>query len=673
MRLKTLCRCCSAACAIEVEVVAGRVVDVKGDRSDPRTHGYLCPKGHSLPYFHHHPDRLDRPEIDGRETDWDTALDDLAVRLRRLVDAHGPDAVGLYQGTGSASDSLSMPANEAFVRALGSRQYYTAATVDVAPAFRAADLVCGSWFLFPVWVPEHEDSRFAIYLGSNPTVSHGYLTMLPDPQRRIRAFRRRGGQLWVVDPRQTQTAKLADRHLAIRPASDATLLAWLIRELLADGADRADYERMTAAPDRDRLRAALAPFTLERTHAATGLRHDELHDLLHAVRAHGRIAVVAGTGITLGAHALVTEWLRWVLLIVTGSLDRPGGMWFHPGYLHALEQQAQWSHSPPRGAVEPGPASRPDLCRQFGQNPSIAIVDEIEQRQLRGLLVVGGNPLTAFPNPARTERALRSLETLVSIDILRTPLGRFATHVLPATGQLERADLVMETRTIHAPRVVPPGGSRKPVWWILASLGRRLGVDLATGLDLETATDDDVIARMAAGSRMGATALFAAGIAGVEPPLAYGWVRERALPEGRWRLVPPGMTGRLAALLRDARVPDDQLLLLCGRQLTRTNSTGYVSPEVSRDRPRLLLHPEDAKRLQLEGDAAVELEGEFGRLTAQVSVDAHVKPGSTALTHGWYESNVCNLTSATATVDPLTCQPRMTAIPVRIARAPEPG
>jgi anaerobic selenocysteine-containing dehydrogenase len=668
MRIKTICRCCSAACAIEVEVQGARVVDVKGDRSDPRTHGYLCPKGHSLPYFHHHRERLDSPEIGGRATDWNTVLDELAGRLRRLIDAHGPDSVGIYQGTGSASDSLSLPINESFVRELGSKQYYTAATVDVAPAFRAADLVCGSWFLFPVWVPEHPESRFVIYLGSNPAVSHGYLTMLPDPQRRIRAFRQRGGQLWVVDPKQTRTSKLADRHLAVRPASDAVLLAWLIRELLADGADRDDYERMTAVADRDALQAALTPFTLERTCAATGLARDELVELLRNVRAHGRLAVVAGTGITLGPQALVTEWLRWVLLIVTGSLDRPGGMWFHPGYLHPFERQTQWAHSPAHGAVEPGPASRPDLSRQFGQHPSIAIVDEIEHGHLRALLVIGGNPLTAFPEPARTEKALRSLDTLVSVDILRTSIGRFATHVLPATGQLERADVVMETRTIYAPPVIAPGGLRKPMWWILTALGRRLGVDLLEGFTLETATDEDVIARMAQASRMGAAGLFAAGTTGVEAPQDYGWLRERGLPNGRWRLVPPGMLERLTALLPAAGA-DGRLLLLCGRQLTRTNSTDYVSPEISRDRAGVALHPDDAAPLGLEPDCAVTVANEFGSVRAQVSLDTHVPRGSIAVTHGWYQANVCNLTSATATVDPLTCQPAMTAIPVTITRA----
>jgi anaerobic selenocysteine-containing dehydrogenase len=303
----------------------------------------------------------------------------------------------------------------------------------------------------------------------------------------------------------------------------------------------------------------------------------------------------------------------------------------------------------------------------FGQNPSIAIVDEIEQRELRALLVLGGNPLTAFPHPARTEAALRSLDTLVSVDILRTAIGGFATHVLPATGQLERADIAMETRTIYAPRVVAPGGSRKPMWWILAALGRRLGIDLLEGIDLDLATDDDVIARMAASSRMGAPELFAAGTNGVDPPQDYGWVRARALPNGQWRLVPPGMLERLPALLQPGTA-DGQLLLVCGRQLTRTNSTGYVPPDISRDRARAALNPDDAARLGIEAGQTIALENEFGRILAPVSLDAHVSKGAIALTHGWYAANVCDLTSSTETVDPLTCQPRMTAIPVRITR-----
>jgi anaerobic selenocysteine-containing dehydrogenase len=681
VQVQTVCRCCSAACAIVVTTAAGRIIDVKGDDDNARTHGYICPKGHSLGYFHHRADRLDFPSLRGRRAAWTDCLDDLAAGLRALIAAHGPDAVGVYQGTGAVSDTLGLPLIEAFIRKIGSQQFYTAATVDVAPAFRAGDMVCGSWYLFPVWIPEDEESRLAIYLGSNPAVSNGYLTMLPDPQRRIRAFRRRAGMLWVIDPKRTQTAALADRHLAIRPGSDAVLLAWLIRELLGrdahsdtgSGADHEDYARMTDAAERTALFKAVQPFTLALASAQTELDAKVLLELLASVRSAGRLAVVAGTGVTFGKHALLTEWLRWVLLIVTGSLDRRGGMWFNPGWQYPLERQTEWSHSPPEGMLGPGPRARPELPSVFGQRPAVAIVDEIEARNIRALLVCGSNPLTAFPDPRRTEAALRSLDVLVSIDVVQTPLTAIASHVLPSVGQMERADVVAEMSTSYAAAVLPPEQERRPMWWMLRELGRRLGVDVLEGLDDNAHSDEQVIRHLMACSRDGSDALIAAGSAGLVPPRLYGWVREKALPNGRWRLTPPGMLERLGKLvetLRSARSTESaqQLLLVNGRQLTRTNSTAYVSPAISRDLPEIHVNPGDAIGLGLKEGDRVQVVSDFGQVFAAVCVDRRLRRGVVSMSHGWHEANVCALTSATEGVDPLTTQPQMTALPVSLKK-----
>jgi anaerobic selenocysteine-containing dehydrogenase len=667
MRVSTVCRCCSAGCAIIVTAEGGRVVDVKGDKDNPRTHGYICPKGHSLGYFHHRPDRLDFPLLAGRRAGWDECLDDLGGRLRALIARHGPDSVGVYQGTGAVSDTVGLPVIERFIRKIGSEQFHTAATVDVAPALRAGDMVCGTWFLYPVWIPEDEDNRLAIYLGSNPAVSNGYLTMLPDPQRRIRAFRKRGGQLWVIDPRRTQTAALADHHLAIRPGADAFLLAWLVRELLAEGADQADFARMTEAGERERLHAAVQPFTLELACSVTGLEAGALRGLLAAIRSSGRCAVVAGTGITFGEHALLTEWLRWVLLIVTGSLDRRGGMWFNPGWIYPLERQEKWTHSPPEGLLGRGPGSRPELPSVFGQRPAIAIVDEIEAGTLKALLVCGSNPLTAFPDPARTEAALRSLEVLVSIDVVHTPITSMATHVLPSAGQMERADFVAEVSTSYAAAVVPRAAERRPMWWMLRELGRRLGVEVLKGLQADASSDDQVIRYLTAHSRDGGDALIAAGSAGLTPPRLYGWLREKGLPGGRWRLTPPGMIERLVALGRPRQAAEGPgLLLVNARQLSRTNSTPYVAPGVSRDLPVLRIHPLDGTRHGVgEGDRA-EVQSPFGKLCATVRLDEHLRPGVVTLSQGWHEANVARLTSASVGVDPLTTQPQMNALPVSL-------
>jgi len=683
MLVRTLCRSCSAACGIVVEVEpagAGaegeRVVAVRGDPEHPRSHGYVCPKGASLAEFHHRAGRLETPRLRGRAASWDLALDDLASTFARLRAAHGDDAIALYQGTGAVSDSLALPAIGALMAGLGSRSFYTAATVDVAPALRMGEMVCGFFHPWPVWVPEEPASRLAILLGFNPALSHGYLTMLPDATERLRAHRRGGGEIWVVDPRRTKTARLADRHLAPRPGSDAILLAWLVREALAARAARRfdddGFERLTRAEDRAALAAALAGLTLERVSEQTGLATREVTDLVAAIRRAGPIAVVAGTGITLGRDALLCEWLRWALLIATDSLDRRGGMWFNPGVLTRFEQTPP-ATAPPEGRVAPGPRSRPELARILDQHPCVALADEIEAGQVRALVVAGSSPLTAFPEPDRLRRAFAKLDALVVLDVVETPLTAIASHVLPATGQLERDDLVLETAAAHAPAAVAPVAARRPMWWILSQLGRRLGIDVLAGsfgegLDPDRTTDRDLVARMASGARGGAAALLAAGTGGVAPPALYGWVRSGALPGGRFRLVPPGLLERLRERL-EGPGSDAPFTLVAARQLTRTNSTAYMSPAKSPDAPALHLHPADAAGLGLMAGEQAIVESPYGAVTATVALDADLRRRAVSLGHAWFEANVGALTDSRREVDPLTGQPPMTAIGVRISPA----
>ena len=428
---------------------------------------------------------------------------------------------------------------------------------------------------------------------------------------------------------------------------------------------------MTEATDRAALQLAVEPFTTERASAATDLSAESLLELLSTVRAAGRIAVVAGTGITFGKHALLTEWLRWALLIVTGSLDRRGGMWFNPGWAYPLEQQAQWTHSPPEGLVGPGAKARPDLPSVFGQRPAIAIVDEIEAGNLKALLVCGSNPLTAFPDPERTRAALASLDILVCIDVVQTPLTEIASHVLPSVGQMERADVIAELSTSYAAAVLPPVAERRPMWWMLSELGQRLGIELFEGTRPTPCSDEEVIRHLMAHSRDGSDALIAAGSAGLTPPRLYGWVREKALPNGHWRLTPPGMLERLAKLAETltsmgAGIPPETLLLISGRQLSRTNSTAYVSRAVSRDLPQVGVNPDDAAGRGLKSGDRARVASDFGILDADVRLDTRLRPGVISISHGWHEANVSRLTSSREGVDPLTTQPQMTALRVSL-------
>jgi anaerobic selenocysteine-containing dehydrogenase len=656
---RSYCRICAAACGIVVTVDGEQVVRVRGDAEHPVSRGYTCAKGRGLPAWHHSPDRIDQPRVDGRNAPWAEVLDDLGTRLRTVVDESGADAVATYLATGLAYDAAGQVATGGFMRALGSSSFYSAATVDNAPVLVAADLVAGNPMLNPVWDPTAPG--LLLLVATNPVVSHGYGTALPDPVRHLRDYRGRGGEIWVIDPRRTETAALADTHLSVRPGSDVALLAAVVAALLVDDppADEPLWE-----DDLARLRVGFAEWTPARAAAAAGIEVDAVARLVATVLAHrGRVAAMCGTGTTMAVDGILVEWLRWLVLVLSGSLDRPGGMHFHRGLVQPLR--------PPRASGAPGPPgprSRPELGRMAGQLPAVALADEIEAGHVRALLVTGGNPIVAFPEPDRLRAALARLDVLAVVDVAEHELTELATHVLPATGQLERADVsIAELTAVRSglqatDAVVSPGTDRKPAWWILGSLAPRLGLDLLGGEAPDDLTDERFLHGLLARSPVDAGELFARGPHGIDVPVEHGWVRATMLPDGHWRIAPPELLTRLA----EHRDPGEGLVLVPRRETAWNNSVQSAGPGTE---PVVRVHPDDAAAAGVTDATRVTVRSAHGTVTASLRADANVRPGVVAMTHGHAASSPGRLTSAHADVDPLTTMPRASGLPVTLEPA----
>lgn len=670
----TTCRLCPAFCGMVIELDGETVVRARGDREHPISRGYLCPKGRSVGAFHHHPDRLNHPKVDGGQTNWEVTLDDLAARMETIISRDGPETIGYYTASGGAYDSAGRGTVGAFFRKLGSSQRYSAVTVDCAPAIRATQIVTGHAEITPEFFPDKDAPRLFVTIGSNPVVSHSQMgMMLCDPVRWIRDYQAQGGELWAVDPRRTETARFADHHMPIRPGTDAYLLAYIARELLKDGTDQDEINRYVAPQDIALLREALAPFDLDLVVQYTGLDGAQITGLLAAIRRVGKVAMTLGTGLNFTPGALVTQLLRWVIIVITGSVDREGGMWVNAGWYEQLEKREQWNPSSVTTAPA-SPRSRPDLPMWLGEVPCGAMVDEIENGHLKALFINGGSPLTAFPEPGRMLAALRSLELLVVVDVMANELTEIATHVLPAAAMLERSDLPggWSQHMAYTKPVVPMERDRQKTWWMFAQLGRRLGFEVLDGIDPDSATDDEVLMRHASAGRQPPEELMAAGPRGIILPRIYGWVHERALPDGKWRLAPEALLTRLPDLLAPK---DDRrsLRLISGRDLHNHNRIaygrfGYGHLKSEEEVATIGIHPDDAVEKGFgEGDL-VTVQGDEGAVTANLRIDDTLPLGTLHLTHGWIGRNVCQL--ASREIDPQTGQPvMMSAIPVDIALA----
>lgn len=666
------CRICPAGCGILVDVdESGHVTRIVGDPADPLSEGYTCAKGRAGGVLHHAPDRLDQPLVRQhgqlRPAGWDAALDQVAAIVGDLRATRGPDAVGVYRSTGWAFDPAGAAASNAFFRGLGTTQQYSSLSIDCPSKYLVPQLVAGVGL---VPQPDLPAARLLIIIGENTVVSHGHTTVMASPIRRLRAVQRAGGRIAVIDPRRTETARLADWHLPARPGSDPALLAHLVRRVLQHGPDRAYLDACAEPGSLATLARQVEPWTRDATAAACDVAPGLIDALADEVTRAGRVALESGTGATMNAAGNVTEWLIWALGAVTGALDRPGGSRFNPGLLRPLEDALPAD----RSAAAPPARSRPDLPRLGnGELACAVLADEIDAGHLQALWVLGGNPALLFPDAARVRAALGRLDALIVADIRRTETTELATVVLPLAGQFERADvhtgyLLATPYLRYSAAVMAPGGQRRPMWRIFADVGARLGIDVFAGLarakgrELET---DDVLAAIAARARSGWDQIRAAPNGLIGDPLGPEWLIPGRLPH-RLDLAPLPLVTQFERW-RDSLPAAGELTLIGRRVAGRTNS---LRPSVARRAGRgsptaLLMHRVDAAARGLRTGDTVTVGSRHGRLTAEVEVTDAIRSGVVSLPHGTAAPDVNLLTSSDDT-DPLTGMPVLSGFAVRV-------
>jgi len=654
--VRSFCRVCTSVCGILVDVDGDDVLRARGDHDHPLSHGYTCAKGRALPQMHHHPDRLEHPllRIDGelRAATWDECLDDLGARVADIVERHGPGAVGIFFGSGNGMDAAGYRMAQALHAAIGTPAKFSPLTIDGTAKVLIADLVGGAVALSGR--PDYDRAELVLFLGTNPVVSHGHSVAIPDPVSALRALTGHA-EVWVVDPRRTETARLAGHHVAARPGTDYAVLAFLVRELLHEGANPVVLaERVQGV---DELAAAVEPFTRDHAARVADIDAAQLDELVDAVRCAGRVAIDTGTGVTMAASANVTQWLAWAVMILTGSMNQPGGYWFHPGFGHQLEA-FELPVSPPDGSFGPGPASRPETHGFLGEWPCAVLPDEIRAGNIRAVLNFGGHLLTAFPDANVLEPALSELEVFATTEIIATDTTSLSTHVLPTKDQLERADVTLwdflspRVAAQHTPAVVEPVGERRSSWWIIAELGRRLGHELAP----EGADDDVMLARIAKRSRCSFDELVAHGWVEVDHDLPAAWVDRHVERLGGWRLAPGLLVEQLAGLHEP-----DTLVLVPRRQVRHLNSQfGYLDEPAT-----ALVHPDDAATARVADGDTVAVRSAHGEIVVTARVDAAIRRGAVSVPHGHQDVNVNRLTDKDD-LDPITGMVTYSGIPVTL-------
>ena len=417
------------------------------------------------------------------------------------------------------------------------------------------------------------------------------------------------------------------------------MLAYLVREILRDG-----MKPEVPVQGVDALAAAVEPFTLEHTATLADVPEAELTRLCAAVRAAECVAIETGTGVTMTAdRGNVTQWLAWVLMILTGAMNRPGGTWFHPGFAYQLEVFGELLPiTPIEGSFGPGPRSRPEAQAFINEWPCAVLPDEIAAGNIRALINVGGSLVTCMPETGKLIPALQNLEVFATTEIINNETTQLATHVLPTKDPLERPDItihdVLSSRVSvqYTPAVVDPVGERRSMWWVFAELGRRLGYDLGNLGDPASSSDDDVLAVLLAGARTKYDEVAATGWADAPQQLPAPWVDDHIERMGGWRLAPPLLVDQLAAL-----EPTPPLVMVPRRQRKKLN--GQL--DFLGERADILIHPEDGAAAGVVDGKPVIVRSANGELTGIAKVDDSIRRGAVSIPHGHHDANVNRLTS----------------------------
>jgi anaerobic selenocysteine-containing dehydrogenase len=695
----------------------GEVLSVRGDPDDVFSHGFICPKGVSMKSLHEDPARLRRPLVRGddgelRDATWDEAFERVDELLTPILEAHGRNAVGAYLGNPTVHSLGATLYGRALLKGIGTRNVFTASTVDQMPKHVSAGLMFGRALSIPI--PDVDRTMHMLMLGANPLASNGSLMTAPDMRGRLKALRARGGKLVVVDPRRSRTAEVADEHYFIQPGTDAHLLFAIVHVITAEGL--ADPGRLAEFTDGIEEVARLAePFSPEAVEPVTGIPADEIRLMARDLAAAESATVYARIGTTTQRFGTLASWLVDVLNVLTGNLDREGGAMFPLA-------AAGSANTGPRGgrglAIARWQSRVRGLDEVIGELPVSCMAEEIEtpgDGQVRALITIGGNPARSTPNSERLEAAFEQLDALICVDIYLNETSRQADVVLPAPSPLQKGhyDLAFYQLAVRdvgnwSPAILPTDEGMPQEW---ETLVRLTGVVTGQGPNADIGAIDDFVAQAMSSSlgvepdparhgperlldmmlRAGPYDVSLADFEAAPHGLDFGPMKPRLpdalkTPSGNIELAPERIAADVDRLRVSLAEHRNGGFVLIGRRTLRSNNSWMHNLEpLVKGPPRCTLHvhPSDAERLGLADGGLAHVRSRAGAVDAPVEVTEKVMPGVVSLPHGWghgakganlpvaarYSGVNVNVLTDELDVDPVSGTAVLNGVPVELSPA----
>ena len=646
------CNICEAMCGIVIEHRGKEILSIKGDKDDPLSQGHICPKAVALQDFHNDPDRLRRPikkndAGEWEEISWEEAISFAADGLKRIQEKHGKNAVATFLGNPNAhnlGNSLFMPI---MLRALGSRNRFSASSVDQLPHHVVANYMYGHGLLTPI--PDIDRTDFMMILGYNPMVSNGSMMTVPNFPRRLRAIQDRGGKFVVIDPRRTETADKADEHLFIRPETDALFLGAILYTIFESGDIRLRHLG-DHVKHLDILRDAVQSLSPEKVGPITGIDAQDIRRLTRELMAAKSAAIHSRMGASTQSFGGLCQWFTHAINIISGNFDREGGVMFtQPAADHIM---ARSKKGKPRsyGKYSSRVSGKPYFNGEF---PVGVMIEEIEtpgEDQVKAMFICAGNPVLSTPNGLRVEKALKKLEFLVSVDIYKTETNRHADIILPvATGlAADNFDIVFHANAVrntakYYPALFPRDEDQRYDWEVLRDLTNAL-----LGIPDSGMTPEMMLDMLLRGGKYADQGLSVEMLKdhphGIDlGPLQPCILQRLQSDDDLIDLAPELFVADVPRLEKcflqnDNSSSGEYPFALIGRRSHRHHNTWTHNVERlmrGRNQCTLLIHPNDARQLNVQDGEEVEVESKVGAVTIEAEISDEVMPGVVSIPQGW--------------------------------------
>lgn len=667
------CHLCEAICGVEIKTEGDKIISIRGDKDDPFSRGHICPKATALQDLHEDPDRLKFPMKrvgeDWQQISWDEAYSLIAEKFTAMQEAYGNDSIAFFAGNPCVHNYGTMTHGGVLRKAVGTKMHFSATSLDQLPHQLVGMAMFGHQFMLPV--PDIDHTNYMLILGGNPLASNGSMMTVPDVKKRLKSIQDRGGKFVVIDPRRTETAAIADQHHFIRPSSDAYLLLAMIHTLFDERLVKLGHmEHLTDGVDD--VKAAVGGITPELAEKQTGIAADDIRDMARNLATIDGAVVYGRMGVSTQKFGTLCQWAIQVLNVLAGNFDTEGGAIVCTAAFGDITNAdkgagyfATW-HSRVSG-----------LPVFSGELPATVFAEEIltpGEGQVKGLITIAGNPALSAPNGDQVEKALESLDFIVSIDLYMNETTRHADVILPPTGALEHDNYdisfnrlaVRDVTRYSEPVFDKPEGTRHD-WEIMNELSAAIAERRGTGFRPLPAPHQLLDMGLKAGPYAGENDItWPLDLAELKKhphgidlgPLKPGI--KRRLKDHHPKVILNvgyilGDIDRLDTL--DISLGEREFILIGRRHVRSNNSWMHNSPRLVKGPPRwhLLMHPDDLKRLGLDDKGPVKLTSRVGTVQTTVSASDELMPGVISLPHGWGHNKKGTRIGVAAQQDGVNC------------------